>query len=205
MPGGDEEMQGKLSPDLTGTEGCRPPCWNEIVPGETSAEKAVEILREMERDDKGEVLDLEINESIQWKNSRGVKFWLDHLENCVYKIHWRIDAERAENNLQGVIEGFGEPDGISIWPPKEDGADLWLELYYPRRGVILYASGGPSGTVTANLSLQAPVFGAAFLAPAEDIRSLHEHYSPGNVTDDLWEFFSANIREWPGFGELELE
>ena len=33
------------NPDLIGTEDCQPPCWNGIIPGETSVDEAAEIIK----------------------------------------------------------------------------------------------------------------------------------------------------------------
>ena len=115
--------------DLIGTENCRPPCWNNIVPGETTETDALSILVEFEAQGPGEVEILP--NDIRWRDLDNRNYYLNIQDGMVMTVNFRVFSLTVED----VIGIFGEPSGLSIYDIEREGYGILL--YYPDIGILI--------------------------------------------------------------------
>jgi hypothetical protein len=197
--------------DILGTKSCRPSCWREIIPGETSAEDTIAILQDWQNDGKG-----------TWKRNTGSKdhlhwdyiCWLEDVwpEICLTVSNDIVSEIRLSISfpysleLKDIIKNYGYPDGYRVIFCI-DCPDYGVSLYYPDKGVIIFAG---SNWLTR---LKNRGVGQLILSP--DMKITHAILTKQMDREEMLKFsFGENIDiqlilknyfEWNGYGEIPYQ
>jgi len=179
-----------IDTDLMIEETCHPPCWNSIIPGETSEDQAIEILHQLELENKGI---LKISESnISWYSNDG-KSYVIQVNKAVVQIRFEVKA----TSLEKLIEQFGQPNGFIVIPGRHNG--FALTLYYPQSGLAFLAQGSKSWGLSSKRAVtrDMPITYAYFVAPS-DIRGMLTVIHGVEWVDKLL----PELKDWTGYGEV---
>lgn len=182
---------------LVGKEGCKPPCWNNITPGETDLEETTAFFQQMEILGQGNFRNTP--PYLLWRNNSGTNYSL-HVKD--ESIVW-IDIPITETTLGGVIHLFGEPGGYKAIGEADSGF-FRLEIYFPSDGLILTAAWGEMrrlNSIEPDIFPEMEVTHVRFIAPAPDFNTMvTEYYSFFEEPASLTQVFY----EWQGYGEIPL-
>ena len=183
---------------------CQAPCWQGIVPGETTSSEAMEILRS---------LPFVRADSLQEAGSKewGGVTWEGRVSNrpgIPTGISWQIDIVQEiglglayELTIEEVIEVYGTPQAI-----KAGGGGVpehWyfiVDLYYPDKGLQFKA-------YTSEYS--------SLIEPETEIGGVY-YYVPGSLEDrllmlygnlepspqEIFDHITSLVRPWNGYGDL---
>jgi hypothetical protein len=148
-------------PFLIGTEECRPPCWEGIIPGETTYEEALDFLRDSEFvSNEGWIEIKHEKPSLHWLRGDGNGAYIDFYENKAVIIEF-LDRERFYD-LGSMANHFGEPDGYTVG---FDQGIYAIKVFYPDIGLVFVAYqewGDP-------ISQDMPVVRYYFLSPEDPV------------------------------------
>ena len=192
----DEELSARW---LSGTP-CRPPCWEGITPGETTAEDAFDILSanplftqvQIDRfpEDRLGYISFFMRSS---RLDEGVVIYHDYSTETVFAVYlyglWN-------ENLGKLIQAFGEPSHVEVglFPSERGGTinDRWfVKVLWLPQGLALGAYGMiPAPDIGADL----PLSGAIYYPP--DL----EGYQ---VATDSTEFELYFLKPWHGYDSFE--
>ena len=177
------------NPDLTGVEGCLPPCWSGIKPGETRTDLAIQILTDLETKGEGKLQVLETN--IEWKNKTGQSYYLYTENDKIKLVKIYIDGV----SLQDVVSQFGNPSSFAVTNIRDDG-NFNVVLFYPDKGVAFVAdSVNNLGFKTAP---NMPISLVFFTKPGNLPEMINKLYGEKYSTTVL-----EAIQKWKGFGDLK--
>lgn len=153
---------------LQGTNGCVPPCWNGIIPGETNVGDALNRLEQMEESGEGQIV-LVSDLFIRWEDNAGNSHSIRVLDDLVVRIEIPIE----KTNSGAVIRQFDQPAAFRI-DLGDHGPPHGLILYYPKYGMIILFSG--LQIVDPNKIIEIPseliAARAFFLQPSSSISSM---------------------------------
>lgn len=126
---------------------CVVPCWYGIIPGETTKEEAISMLRKIKAIDNSLVTWSGQYNSYLWRIGKGDFFGETHIdENVVdYIIIYDPGFPLTENGitLAQALTLFGPPEILAI--NKYNSGDSWgysINLLFPRKGLILVSKAG---------------------------------------------------------------
>ena len=178
---------------LIGTEDCRPPCWNGIIPGDTTFEEALNVIQSLGFiNNKGEIRVGEDESYIYWYrgDSKKVKIYL--YENKV--ILMRLD-KLSRLDLGSVVDHFGEPDGYTVFIDDLGGI---VEVFYPNYGLVFEMNLEVEDSITQDLRvwqfwILSPEDPEYFYASYIDNQDIMYDQGPGFIKELIY-------YEWEGFG-----
>lgn len=188
-------------------EPCLLPCWCGIVPGETSAEQALLVLRSIPG-----VYDLEQRPSVEgsriyWYRGASKTYW--YFERSPDLVPARsslvveggivtgivLDLPISESLTLGeVVERYGPPEGYEAdyVNALETEPDYWLViLYYPQKGFIVVVMERAIRAWRLTPDLQ-----------VTGIRTFPPTTMEGFFASVGYPYPDPNLREWQGFGRL---
>lgn len=152
---------------------CRPPCWEGITPGQTTAEEAVEILRRSPIVATAEITTIPLhseNGVVEWswagtgRQGGGADFYARIPPSPIYLVY---PSYPVYFKLGDVIQAYGEPSHIiakAFHRPDKPGVDYDLRILYRPQGFIL-GVGGPKKLV---LSADTLFESLSFFAPDDE-------------------------------------
>ncbi|MBU0491269.1 MAG: hypothetical protein KKA73_14725 [Chloroflexi bacterium] len=125
---------------------CSPPCWEGMIPGETTAAEAVEIWRASPVIDTVEISIPRIMPDrgiVTWtwvggKDGGEAIFHAQTTDNPIYIIHPYLPTSFK---LGDIIQAYGEPSHVAAIVtsrPDDDGIDYSLSILYRLQGFILF-------------------------------------------------------------------
>lgn len=144
---------------------CRPPCWEGITPGQTTAAEAVEIL-----DRSPVIATVEMTKSPliseqgqviwSWVGREGreggwAAFHAQTPSSPIYAVYPYYSP--ASFRLGDVIQAYGEPSHIiaKAFPrPDREGVDYDLRLLYRSQGFVLGVGGSAKPVLNADILLE---------------------------------------------------
>lgn len=177
-------------PFLIGTEECRPPCWEGIIPGETTFEEARDFLRDSEFvSAEGWIKTQDDKSSLIWYRRDGDSAIIRFYENKVILINFRF-RERIYD-LGSMANHFGEPEGYTVG---FDEGFYSITVFYPNIGLVIGARQEWGDPISQDMSVE----WFYFLSPEDPVNfpSIFHYYL---------KFSEPNIREkqyykWEGYG-----
>ncbi len=156
---------------------CSPPCWEGIIPGQTSAQEAVEILK---KNPKFSNPQIRFHSAVTWSNDRvnhlnlaEAYFDLKDPKQVIYEIHPGSTLFGVEFRLKDVIQAYGEPTyiiGLKGGPPAVNRIIYQAEFIYIKRGMGLGSTFYDKNEFNQNLVLKPPVL---FVPSEEGFRRLY--------------------------------
>jgi hypothetical protein len=202
-------IKSKGSPTLLDNNTCTSPCWNGLIPGETSANDTFTIISQLSQVDE---------DSIKVDNPgnfhRGARFDLVSGERAemIFQndklifigFYYPESFVALDVTFRQVLDELGEPDSVvvTIGP----GGDCYLTVFrslYVERGIAFSFTANPGCTI----------FGLKNLKPSTHIDELY-YFDPsyfdmlidnGNISRGY--FTSQNMRglmePWKGYGNIK--
>lgn len=176
---------------------CAPPCWQGIIPGETTAEEALQILQSSPYVKK---------RSVEETGSRALGgiwvYWKASSGGVVIGLRDGLVHEIALNTpyrltLGEVVEEFGPPEALVLYQAGLPEHPRWgISIYYPATGMEFAVE--PAGSFRApSLSPQNKQNGVRFVAPRSSLEGLlAELYAPYE------EVYLEHSRPWRGYGHI---
>jgi hypothetical protein len=180
---------------------CVPPCWQGIIPGESSKEE----VEDLSADIPG--IDLEYSKwlgswniyddrfLLQFKDGKG-EGQIRIVDNYIHSISIYDDVNLT---LEQAIGLYGEPESIII--EHEEPGDvilLSINLLYPNQGLLLTYSEGDYGT--AHIQPGKMIEWVVFVDPKRYGASLTE--GPAYIEGEA---FRNNRYPWSGYENIEFE
>ena len=176
---------------------CAPPCWQGIVPGETTAEEAMQIVQSSPYVKRKSI---ERTGSYTlgaiwayWKiNSGGVSIGLR--DGLVHEISLNTPYRLT---LEEVVEEFGVPEALVLYQAGLPEHLQWgITIYYPATGMeFSMGTAGPFRDPSIKPSMQ--VGGVRFVTPQSSLEGLlAELYAPYE------EDYLEHSRRWRGYGRM---
>ena len=183
-------------PFLIGTEECRPPCWEGIIPGETTFEEALDFLRDSEFvSDEGWIEIKYEKPSLHWYRGDGVGATIRFYENKVILIGFWFNYGKRIFDLGSMVNHFGEPDGYTVG---FDEGFYAITVFYPDIGLVIVAFQDWGDPISQDM----PVAKFYFLSPEDPVNfpSIFHHYL---------KLSNPRIREqqyinWAGYGIVPI-
>ena len=194
---------------LTG-EPCEPPCWQGLTPGVSTEEELYEFLRTSELVDQttlfrgditlgsGEVVGV----SLQWWSSASMAGRRSQFPNdfgvmggMLHDVSIFLDCEVT---LADLLERYGEPHKWSYAWVAPDIPDLDVALYYPNHGFTAHLT-LPADDWWLRPGSRADLVRYYVVVPPEDFLDL------GPEAGYFHAYRADSLRDWHGYGEIELE
>jgi hypothetical protein len=197
---------------LTG-EPCEPPCWQGLTPGSSTEEEANEFLRTSELVDQATLYQAELTRgsgevvgvSIQWRSTAPRSSNVDSndfaIEGGVLKN--MIIYPDYDLTLESLLQRYGPPEKFHVMVTGRHVPSLRVTLFYPAHGF------------TASLEL--PVDDARLRPESTVIQVWYSKAGPletfielgvgylGSYLGSTPEQWSESLRDWQGYGAIELD
>ncbi len=175
---------------LDGTASCKPPCWNSIIPGETSYEEVLIILGQMEANGQGHMTILGESQikMLRWEDQNRSFYYINLENDVVSQISFRI----ISFTLNELINRFGDPEYLHLINTQGGPSGAF---YYPSKGLAFYG-GAKWGTDQNFQILPETVISAVFFTPPSDLDTMVANVHGSKVADDVL----RRIKEWEGYG-----
>jgi hypothetical protein len=150
-----------IDPILLGKNDCLPPCWNSIIPGQTTMAEASKII-----ENDGEKIKYssdDMNLYVDYRDRHvSLHFYNDQIVESI-----AFDLERT--HLDQIIEVFGEPEFLEF---QFSGGGV-TNIFYPTRGLYFLGPGKRNIThekwvISRNTNLTYTVFTKANINGQDD-------------------------------------
>lgn len=188
---------------------CKPPCWQNLTPGLSSAEDLDQFVKSLESHGWRELVYRRKQSECLWRrivvldNSRLVDFYL--VDEKLTFINQSVTP--PEITLQQVVFQYGSPQYFQSVISIGHEVDVYaVEVYYPNLGMAFVIS-PPSGDLNQILP-DMPIRSIQYF-PVGDMKS----YLTGKYACDFGYDIAANmaddeiakyVQEWLGFGEVKV-
>lgn len=194
--------------DLMSDDPCPPPCWQGIIPGQTTEQEAIDILLADTRSDyilspNFSKLEDSTKTMIYWvikgaKMPSGVSALssLHIWDGKVHDIDLKLDAGLT---VQRVIDRWGEPKKSFVYTYGKHGLHGWAVLCYPEQG-LEFTAYLPFDPTSLSLDPDDQVLFAFFYAPMTEEQWLSEP-----LDQYPWRIRPRDpgkIADWLGFGTI---
>ena len=126
----------EMEPNFLGGASCAPPCWQQIVPGESGVEEALNALSDPNVVKEGTLVNRTSNEySFQLQTGGSGNIGVQNEIVRYIRLHVRQDFDIT---IEEVVTALGAPDSVYVQSniPEEGGPTSYvIELLYPQKGV----------------------------------------------------------------------
>jgi hypothetical protein len=186
---------------------CEPPCWETIMPGNTTREEALAVLSKitatnqsvMDNHQSGAGFDDKITFTIHKGQDPYVAGWLYIRNDQIFVISFNFYAPYyapyAGIRLDHAIQLFGEPESISLI--QSSRMDL-VTLLNPEKGIALgYALNGDSRLDSASIEPAIWISGVMFFDPNQFQTISDSDIVLGGT------FNPNNFHPWVGYGSFK--
>lgn len=189
-----------LDDSIVSLEPCKLPCWNDLIPDETSSNEVLIGLSQISSIDPTSVIysgDL---------SSTGTAYWNFYVERNHYNNHidW-VDGvideigyqQNAKIRVDEVIEIYGEPEWVCVLltgrPFEEEYA---VNLFFPDQGIqfMAYLVG-----INAEIKPSSVVDVVLSYSPM----TIEERYKM-IFGEDRYRYFERDIKPWRGYGPVDI-
>ncbi len=147
---------------LKGTP-CSPPCWQGIIPGQTTLEQATTILKNLSIATNIELGPLTNTKELNWDwkgTDRGGKIWFHPATPA--KTVYSIATGLPGTKLGDIIAAYGEPTYISVLsgPPVEQGQSTTYSIMvmFLSKGLYMNYQSKSKPSFNSDLLMVSPVF-----------------------------------------------
>jgi hypothetical protein len=184
---------------------CAAPCWQGIVPGETTSAEAWDILTTLEFIDHDSYPYRGRAEAagVEWINWRTLACddptKLGNLyaqDGVVSQVEVGLDFVLPS---QGVLDKYGAPEGYLAY--RRSGHEMVkteVHLYYPERGLIFVSWAEPD--VRFALEADTPISVVYYFEPM----SIDELFEAGTPDLRRTRFGKEHLQDWKGLGQIKV-
>jgi hypothetical protein len=186
-------------PDALATSACEPPCWQGIIPGETTHTQVITMLP---------TLPFVKADTIHWQKQTAAQFDRNSGASGVYihnnneqKVKVIIINIRSKFTFADAIEFYGEPEKVLAIEQRRNTVYLSYFLIYPEIGLAILSNTGPIRPEKAQSAIRPDdvVDFVNFFDPIY-FEQVFSDFSIARIDPDL---FKAGLQDWQGFGEVE--
>ena len=177
---------------------CAPPCWQGIVPYESTRQQAMSSLTELS------FVDADTIESQPFSGGEQI-FWGslstssdEHIGAIAVNTDGQVEsiftAVEYQLEIQQLVGVYGEPDIAYVrpWPPDIAPPDYSIELYWFEYGLVSYSEIEKGQSVEGNLL----VSGVTYLMPVSTLQEFLEVF-PNRFEQEF-------IQDWQGFDSIKV-
>ena len=188
----------KSKEDLLGNHpSCTIPCWNQITPGLTKSDEALQLLQQIEY--------VNVDTLHQFgtaENGECLWYWKMPGKGFPTEMRWEKGIVRAIGinltyslTIEEVIDQFGFPENVGVM--QDGNPEIWywtFDLFYPGLGLQFR---GSTDQLSATASPTTEISGVFLYSPTS-IENYMEEFYPGISPDSNWK-----ITQWKGYGNLK--
>jgi hypothetical protein len=187
-------------PDALATSACEPPCWQGIIPGETSSSEVLAMLPTFSFVKVDTIQDWHGSSAAKLDRGSGAS-GLSFLFDDDLKVKVIHVSTHSKFTFADVIEFYGVPDKVLALEQRRNTVYLAYYLIYPEIGLAVLSSAGPIRPEKA-LSATSPddVVRAVYFFNPIYFEQVFSDFSIDNLNVDL---FKSGLQDWQGFGEVE--
>lgn len=181
---------------------CPAPCWQGIVPGETSRSQALQILRDSPylRHDSLQESGTDENGGVTWQ-------WDVPGRRLTSSISWQDGVVQSitlgltyDLTVDQVIGKFGPPEAIDVIEGGTPEHNYWIiDLYYPHVGVQFKAY---TPEFESSLEPSTEVGVAQFFVPTSLEERVSDVFGEGESAERIISRVMGLMRPWQGYGDL---
>ncbi|MCC6605185.1 MAG: hypothetical protein IT327_18400 [Anaerolineae bacterium] len=199
--------KGQLQTILHSTSGCSAPCWQDILPGESTENDFLSRIKSLPEHEFHDLRDQRID--IQrtyyvWENRETDYVGALEIRNdeIAYIIFQHLDKELM---LESTIELLGLPDAYVATVAPGESALFDLNLIFVEEGVIVNSRIVPYDTLSSAFQPSCSVTVTADI-PVSEIYLTEPFASASDTIHNLSGLIPAfeEPQTWPGFGLIEL-
>ncbi len=193
--------------DVLENNSCSLPCWNGLIPGQSTMDNVYEILNELSKVGWSNVSIRPSNAGYKWirVSDNGNNRIIDlHMENNRLTF---IELFPFDSSLKRIVDQFGPPEFFeAITAMGPDGSHYIIEVYYPKQGLAFEVAPNEQDS--------------GFIKPEMRVVTIH-CFSPGNLTSYFVSRYSWDvgrdgalvyaqaqtakfIQPWTGFGKINV-
>lgn len=142
---------------------CRPPCWEGIIPGQTSAKQAVEMLKKNSRVSNPQI---QFYNAVTWVNTTAkhlnlaeAHFDPNDPKQIIYWIRPSLPSSEDEYPLKDILKAYGEPTyiiALRTGPPLFNKIVYTVTFIYVNYGMAVEGSFYKKSGFNQNLMLKSP-------------------------------------------------
>jgi hypothetical protein len=176
---------------------CALPCWEHIVPGESSELDALRLL--IKGNLIGDFADFASDDWLSFQTQTGDEVSIFLLNEIVRQIDYFPDQPLL---LSAIIEKFGKPDKVYVDIVGEHEICHEASLYYPVHGLRIKVGRcerfrNASNLETVNVMPDSSVLTLSFVRIVADSESMLQLF---NEKDEKVDETARNMVEWNGYG-----
>jgi len=181
---------------------CAAPCWQGIVPGETSRSQAMQILEDSPYILRGSLQEAGASEmgGVTWR-------WRMPGRRLKPSISWRDDTVHEvtlgltyDLTVDQVVSKFGPPEALSISEGGVPEHSYWIiDLYYPNIGVQFKAY---TPEFESSLEPSTEVGVVQFFVPTSLEGRVEDVFGYGEGAEYIVSHEMSVMRPWRGYGDL---
>jgi hypothetical protein len=186
-------------PDALATSACKPPCWQGIIPGETSGSEVLAMLPTLPFVKANTIQDWHKQAAAQLDRNSGASGVYIH--NYEQKVKVIIINIRSKFTFAEAIEYYGEPEKVLAIEQRRNTVYLSYFLIYPEIGLAVLSNTGPIRPEKAQSAIRPDdvVDFVNFFNPIY-FEQVFSDFSIARIDPDL---FKSGLQDWQGFGEVE--
>jgi hypothetical protein len=187
-------------PDALATSACKPPCWQSIVPGESSSSEVLAMLPTIsfvKVDTIQYTQKLAAAHLNAYAGVSGLRVHFDEDQSVkVITIHISSKFTFAE-----AIEFYGEPEKVLATERRPANVYYSYFLIYPDIGLAVLSNTGPIRPEKAMPAIKPDdtVIAVYFFNPTY-FEQVFSDFSIARIDPDL---FKSGLQDWQGFGEVK--
>lgn len=175
---------------------CYPPCWYNIIPGETSSEEALEIIAALPFVIEYKIEEIEYSTKISWFNyldDKIISSGYVYCENNVVEVVAN-DGGFPVMTVRYLLKEYGPAEGIYTYVSGVETMSLRVKLYYPKDGKIYTADGSYKSGGRRCLEKDSLIINTEPIAK----QSIDDYLE--NKNQSIQNEKKFEISPWPGFG-----
>jgi hypothetical protein len=187
--------------ELLQSSKCKPPCWNGIIPGLTSAEEATSILMEVPAVITSTVRRYSpyygpYPNGIGWsmKNAKGGAVELSNDISRIIELNGKF-------TLRGIIDLYGEPDQVVLAPHYYPYLINWYTLIiYQQKGIIAISILEDNNHNEVYIKQSTDVETIVFLDPTDIVRYIGRYVD--SYLSGKYISIEQIMQPWNGYGKV---
>jgi len=195
---------------LTG-DPCEPPCWQGLTPGQSTEDDVLEFLRSSRFVDTRTIYRAALSRggqvvgtSIQWRSTAARRSNVDNNDFAIEGgvLRDMIIYPDYDVTLESLLQRYGPPDKFHVMVTGRHVPELRVTLFYPTRGFTATLE-LPADELVLRPETNVIQVWYSEAGPLETFIELGISYV-GTYLGTTPEQWSQSLRDWPGYGAIEV-
>jgi hypothetical protein len=183
---------------------CEPPCWHNIIPGESTKNDVNSLIPEIPEIDLSSISEVSIksygtSDQIKWGfdskagDFGGIIYFTDEVVSTI-----GIDPKKGALTLEGAIEKLGEPEYTFAYKERGEIDRMVIFLLNPTKGYVLLYNSGRFRRGSASIQPTHPIEHVVYFDPM----MFNQLITSGPIMSQDLTTLQQNMRPWRGYGEI---